>query len=47
MQVITLPWLTRSTLMTRQETEGLSLAEVNQLLTDRLASSYRRRNSPS
>ncbi|MBE9205060.1 exonuclease SbcCD subunit D [Nostoc sp. LEGE 06077] len=35
-QVITLPWLTRSTLMTRQETEGLSLAEVNQLLTDRL-----------
>ncbi|AFY45291.1 exonuclease subunit SbcD [Nostoc sp. PCC 7107] len=35
-QVITLPWLTRSTLMTRQETEGVSLAEVNQLLTDRL-----------
>ncbi|WP_096608120.1 exonuclease subunit SbcD [Calothrix sp. NIES-2100] len=35
-QVITLPWLTRSTLMTRQETEGLSIAEVNQLLTDRL-----------
>jgi DNA repair protein SbcD/Mre11 len=35
-QVITLPWLTRSTLMTRQETEGLSLAEVNQLLTERL-----------
>ncbi|WP_414565600.1 MULTISPECIES: exonuclease subunit SbcD [unclassified Anabaena] len=35
-QVITLPWLTRSTLMTRQETESLSLAEVNQLLTDRL-----------
>ncbi|MEH2356724.1 exonuclease SbcCD subunit D [Nostoc sp.] len=35
-QVITLPWLTRSTLMTRQDTEGLSLAEVNQLLTERL-----------
>ncbi|MEH2457130.1 exonuclease SbcCD subunit D [Nostoc sp.] len=35
-QVITLPWLTRSTLMTRLETEGLSLAEVNQLLTERL-----------
>lgn len=35
-QVITLPWLTRSTLMTRQETEGLSLAEVGQLLTERL-----------
>jgi len=35
-QVITLPWLTRSTLMTRQETQGSSLAEVNQLLTDRL-----------
>ncbi|QSJ14516.1 exonuclease SbcCD subunit D [Nostoc sp. UHCC 0702] len=35
-QVITLPWLTRSTLMTREETENLSLAEINQLLTDRL-----------
>ncbi|MBW4594359.1 MAG: exonuclease SbcCD subunit D [Brasilonema angustatum HA4187-MV1] len=35
-QIITLPWLTRSTLMTRQETEGFSLAEVNQLLTERL-----------
>jgi DNA repair protein SbcD/Mre11 len=35
-QVITLPWLTRSTLMTRQETEGSSLAEVNELLTERL-----------
>jgi exonuclease SbcD len=35
-QVITLPWLTRSTLMTRQETEGLSLAEVNHLLAERL-----------
>jgi DNA repair protein SbcD/Mre11 len=35
-QVITLPWLTRSTLMTRQETEGSSLGEVNQLLIERL-----------
>lgn len=35
-QVITLPWLTRSALLTRPETEGLSLAEVNQLLIDRL-----------
>ncbi|AFZ60065.1 exonuclease SbcCD subunit D [Anabaena cylindrica FACHB-243] len=35
-QVITLPWLTRSTLMTRQETAGLSMADVNQLLTERL-----------
>jgi DNA repair protein SbcD/Mre11 len=36
LQVITLPWLTRSTLLTRPETEGLSLVEVNQLLIDRL-----------
>jgi DNA repair protein SbcD/Mre11 len=35
-QVIALPWLTRSTLMTRQDTEGLSLAEVNQLIVERL-----------
>jgi exonuclease SbcD len=35
-QVMTLPWLTRSTLMTRQDTDNLSLAEVNQLLTERL-----------
>ncbi len=35
-QVITLPWLTRSALMTRQETQGLSLGEINQLLTQRL-----------
>ncbi|MDF5719096.1 MAG: exonuclease SbcCD subunit D [Rhizonema sp. PD37] len=35
-QIITLPWLTRSTLMTRTETEGSSLAEVNQLLIERL-----------
>nr|RNJ69220.1 MAG: exonuclease subunit SbcD [Leptolyngbya sp. IPPAS B-1204] len=35
-QVITLPWLTRSALLTRPDAEGLSLAEVNQLLIDRL-----------
>jgi len=35
-QVITLPWLTRSALMTRQETQGLSIGEINQLLTQRL-----------
>lgn len=35
-QVLTLPWLTRSTLLTRPETEGRSLAEVNALLIDRL-----------
>jgi exonuclease SbcD len=36
-QVITLPWLTRSSLMTRQETDGLSMAEINGLLTERLS----------
>ena len=35
-QVITLPWLTRSTLLTRPDTEGLSLADVNDLMSDRL-----------
>ncbi|MEB3291391.1 MAG: exonuclease subunit SbcD [Leptolyngbya sp.] len=35
-QVITLPWLTRSVLLTRPETEGLSMAQVNDLLLDRL-----------
>lgn len=35
-QIITLPWLTRSTLLTRPETEGLSLTDVNQLLIERL-----------
>ncbi|MEO1179679.1 MAG: exonuclease subunit SbcD [Cyanobacteria bacterium J06636_28] len=35
-QVITLPWLTHSTLLTRPETEGLSLGEVNELMLDRL-----------
>ncbi len=35
-QVVTLPWLTRSALLTRPDTEGLSLGEVGQLLIDRL-----------
>jgi exonuclease SbcD len=35
-QVITLPWLTHSTLLTRPETDGLSLAEVNELLIRKL-----------
>ncbi len=35
-QVITLPWLTRSTLLTRPDAEGVSMGEVNQLLSDRL-----------
>ncbi|MEO0756668.1 MAG: exonuclease subunit SbcD [Cyanobacteria bacterium J06648_16] len=35
-QVVTLPWLTRSTLLTRPETEGLSMGDVGELLLDRL-----------
>jgi exonuclease SbcD len=35
-QVITLPWLTRSALLTRKETENLSLVDVNKLLIQRL-----------
>ena len=35
-QVVTLPWLTRSTLLTRPETQGLSMGEVGSLLLDRL-----------
>ncbi|MEB3831779.1 exonuclease subunit SbcD [Phormidium sp. CCY1219] len=35
-QVITLPWITRSTLMTRSQTQGLCLSDVNHLLIDRL-----------
>jgi DNA repair protein SbcD/Mre11 len=35
-QIITLPWLNRSTLLTRPETEGLSLAEVNEMLIQKL-----------
>ncbi|MEM9977246.1 MAG: exonuclease subunit SbcD [Cyanobacteria bacterium P01_D01_bin.2] len=35
-QVLTLPWLTHSTLLTRPETDGLSLGAVNELMLDRL-----------
>jgi DNA repair protein SbcD/Mre11 len=35
-QVITLPWLTRSTLLTRPDAVGLSMGEVGQLLGDKL-----------
>ncbi|MEB3267495.1 MAG: exonuclease subunit SbcD [Leptolyngbya sp.] len=35
-QVVTLPWLTPATLLTRPETAGLSLAAVNEHLVDRL-----------
>ena len=35
-QIVTLPWLTRSTLLTRPETQGLSMGEVGSLLLDRL-----------
>ncbi len=36
-QVMTLPWLTRSTLLTRPETQGLSMGEVGKLLLNRLS----------
>ncbi|MBD2103832.1 exonuclease subunit SbcD [Leptolyngbya sp. FACHB-261] len=36
LQVTTLPWLTRSTLLTRSETQGLSLAAINRLLLEKL-----------
>ncbi|MCS6959934.1 MAG: exonuclease subunit SbcD [Pseudanabaenaceae cyanobacterium SKYGB_i_bin29] len=35
-QVITVPWLTRSALLTKQETQGLSVAEVGDLLLEKL-----------
>ncbi|MEL6494236.1 MAG: exonuclease subunit SbcD [Cyanobacteria bacterium J06623_7] len=35
-QVITLPWLNRSTLLTRPETEGLALSDVNEMLIQKL-----------
>ena len=35
-QIITLPWLNRSTLLTRPETEGLAQAEVNEMLIEKL-----------
>jgi exonuclease SbcD len=35
-QIITLPWLNRSTLLTRPETEGLSIEEINRVLIEKL-----------
>ena len=35
-QVVTLPWLNRSTLLTRPETEGLALSDVNDMLIQKL-----------
>ena len=35
-QVVTLPWLNRSTLLTRPETEGLAIADVNEMLIQKL-----------
>lgn len=35
-QVITLPWLTHSVLLTRPETEGLSMEQINDLLIKRI-----------
>ncbi|NEQ78171.1 MAG: exonuclease SbcCD subunit D [Okeania sp. SIO2C9] len=35
-QVITLPWLTASSLMTKSETESLSMSKVNELLIEKL-----------
>ena len=35
-QIITLPWLNNSVLLTRPETEGLSIAEVDHLLLEKL-----------
>ena len=35
-QVLTLPWLTRSTLMAKAETEGMAIADVNNLLNEKL-----------
>lgn len=35
-EIITLPWLTRSVLLTRDDTQGLSMEEINQLLIKRI-----------
>ncbi len=35
-QIITLPWLNRSTLLTRPETEGLAQTQVNEMLIEKL-----------
>ncbi len=35
-QIVTLPWITRSTLLTKPETQGLSMNQINELLLTRL-----------
>lgn len=35
-QIITLPWLTHSNLMTKSDTEGMSMGKVNELLIEKL-----------
>jgi len=35
-QIVTLPWITRSMLLTKPETQGLSMSEINELLLTRL-----------
>ncbi len=35
-QIVTLPWVNHSTLLTRPETEGRSIADINELLLSRL-----------
>ncbi|MQG15204.1 MAG: exonuclease SbcCD subunit D [SAR202 cluster bacterium] len=37
-QVITIPWVRRSNLLTREETKGLSLESINVLIQDKLSS---------
>jgi len=36
LQIVTLPWITRSTLLTKPETQGLSMSQINDLLLQRL-----------
>ncbi|MEN9217082.1 MAG: exonuclease subunit SbcD [Gloeomargarita sp. HHBFW_bins_162] len=36
LQIVTLPWITRSMLLTKPETQGLSMSEINELLLTRL-----------
>ncbi len=36
LQIVTLPWINQSTLLTRQQTEGKTLGEIHQLLLEKL-----------
>ena len=36
-QVITIPWARRSNLLTREETKGLSLEKINEIIQDKLS----------